>query len=115
MKEKGKKPLQPPKHSIRVDFELFRNFEESIGAKVPHVEKRGSGGRVLNATPLVDLTDLLKECANAVYGLDLSEKEFKLYGKRESKILSGSVKVRPMVQTVADEIRGGTLRSWAPA
>src|SRR5881628_921096 len=114
MKEKGKKPLQPPKHSSRVDFELLRNFEESIGAKVPHVEKQGSGGRVLNATPLVDLTSLLKECARAVYGVDLSGKEFKVFGKLESKILSGSVKVRPMVQIVEDAIRGGRLRSGQP-
>ena len=114
MKEKGKKPLQPPKHSSRVDLALLRNFEESIGAKVPHVEKQGSGGRVLNATPLVDLTSLLKECARAVYGVDLSGKEFKVFGKLESKILSGSVKVRPMVQIVEDAIRGGRLRSGQP-
>ena len=106
--------MKAPEHSSRVDLALLRNFEESIGAKVPHVEKRGSGGRVLNATPLVDLTDLLKECAKAVYGLDLPEKEFKVFGKLESKILSGSVKVRPMVQIVDDAIRGGRLRSGQP-
>jgi cysteine synthase A len=114
MKEKGTKPLPAPKHSNRVDLELLRNFEESIGAKVPHVEKQGGRGRVLNATPLVDLTDLLRECASLVYGLDLSEKEFKAFGKLESKILSGSVKVRPMVQIVEDAIRGGRLSSGQP-
>ena len=69
MKEKGsRKPLQA-KPSSRVDLELLLNFEESIGGKVPHVEKRGGRETVVNATPLVDLTDLLKECAKAVYGL----------------------------------------------
>ena len=116
MKEKRSgKPLRAPKRSSRVvDLELLRNFEESIGAKVPHVEKQGGGGRVLNATPLVDLTDLLKEAARVVYGLDLPEKEFRVFGKLESKILSGSVKVRPMVQIVEDAIRGGRLRSGQP-
>ena len=116
MKEKRSgKPLRAPKRSSRVvDLELLRNFEESIGAKVPHVEKQGGGGRVLNATPLVDLTDLLKEAARVVYGLDLPEKEFRVFGKLESKILSGSVKVRPMVQIVEDAIRGGRLKSGQP-
>src|SRR2546422_2599097 len=115
MKEKGSgKSLPVPKPSSRVDSELLRNFEESIGGKVPHVEKRGGRETVVNATPLVDLTDLLKECAKAVYGLDISEKEFKVFGKLESKILSGSVKVRPMVQIVGDAIRGGRLRSGQP-
>jgi len=114
MKEKASRALQAPERSGKVDNELLRNFEESIGAKVPHLEKRGSGGRVLNATPLVDLTDLLKECARVVYGLDLSEKDFKVLGKLESKILSGSVKVRPMVQIVEDAIRRGRLRSGQP-
>ena len=106
--------MKDSEHSSRVDLALLRNFEESIGTKVPHVEKRGSGGRVLNATPLVDLTSLLKECARAVYGVDFSGKEFKVFGKLESKILSGSVKVRPMVQIVEDAIRGGRLRSGQP-
>src|SRR2546428_3888348 len=115
MKEKGSgKSLPVPKQSSRVDLDLLRNFEVSIGGKVPRVEKRGGGGRVLNATPLVDLTDLLKECAKAVYGLDLPEKEFKVFGKLESKILSGSVKVRRMVQIVEEAIRGGRLRSGQP-
>ena len=69
---------------------------------------------MLNATTLVDLTDLLKECARVVLGLDISEKEFSVFGKLESKILSGSVKVRPMVQIVEDAIRGGRLATGQP-
>ena len=42
MKDKeSEKPLRAPKRSGGVDLELLRNFEESIGAKVPHFEKRG--------------------------------------------------------------------------
>ncbi len=93
------------------DLSLLRKFEDSVKKEIPHLEQRVGTTEVVNATPLVEITDQMKECARVEYGLDLSDKEFTVFGKLESKILGGSVKVRPMVQIIDDAIRTGSLSS----
>src|SRR5713101_689881 len=79
-----------------VDIDLLRAFEKEILGKVPHVE----GGTVLNATPLVDLTQAMKDCAREEYGLDFSSRDFRVFGKLEAPLLGGSVKSRAAAQIV---------------
>ncbi len=93
------------------DLSLLRKFEDSVKNEVPHLEQRLGTTEVVNPTPLVEITNLVRECARVEYGLDLSDKEFAVFGKLESEILGGSVKVRPMVQIVEDAIRAGRLSS----
>jgi hypothetical protein len=50
-----------------IDSNLLERFEKEIWSKIPHLENKD--GKVVNATPLVDITQDLKECA---------KKEFKL-------------------------------------
>ena len=68
-------------------------------------------GVVANPTPLVDLTDALFECAKAEYGIRIDSKSVRVFGKLDSQIFGGSVKVRPAVEIVRDAIITGKLRS----
>jgi cysteine synthase len=89
-----------------VDAELLRAFEHHILAKTPHVQE----GKVVNPTPLLDLTRALKECARDEYGLELSERDFHVFGKLEAPLPGGSVKTRAATQIVHEAIRSGKLR-----
>ena len=51
------------------DPALLEKFEQEIWSKIPHVE----GDKIVNATPLVDLTADLKECAKSVFKLNLDD------------------------------------------
>ncbi|HEU4984823.1 MAG TPA: pyridoxal-phosphate dependent enzyme, partial [Nitrososphaera sp.] len=94
-----------------VDNSLLSHFEQEIWSKVPHrAEKSGSAGTIINATPLVDITKEVKECAKSVFGLDLSGKALKVFGKFDSELLAGSIKVRPAVQIIHGAIATGKLR-----
>ena len=73
------------------------------------VEKEGKKS-FANPTPLEDLTAPLIECARVEYGLEMP-KNVKIFGKFDSKIEGGSVKVRPAVEIVEDAIISGKLRS----
>ncbi len=66
---------------------------------------------VENPTPLVDLTDALFECAKAEYGIRIDPKSVRVFGKLDSQIFGGSVKVRPAVEIIRDAIVTGKLRS----
>lgn len=88
---------------------LLAEFEREIWSVVPHLEKADGGPRVVNPTPLVDMTDDVRACARQVYGLDLDGKEMTVLGKLESRILGGSVKTRPAVEIVRDAIAEGRL------
>ena len=90
-----------------VDTALLEKFEEEIWSKIPHLQ----GDKVENATPLVDLTDDLKECSKNLYKFDLSNENLKVYGKFDADLLSGSIKVRPAVQIMHDAIKTGKLKS----
>lgn len=92
-----------------VDRALLEHFEREIWSKVPHLEKPGEA-KVVNATPLKDITGDLKECAKNVFGLDLADKDLHVFGKFDSKLLAGSIKVRPAVQIIHDAIATGKLK-----
>ena len=91
-----------------VDSLLLDRFVREIKSVVPHLDAEGAA--IVNCTPLVDLTDELVECARSEYGLNLSGRDLKVYGKLESKMVGGSVKVRPAIQIIEDAITSGRLR-----
>ena len=85
---------------------LLQKFEAETRSQVPHIE----GGRVVNPTPLVDVTATMMECAKSEYGLRLVSGA-RVLAKLDSKIAAGgSVKVRPAVNIVGDAISSGKLR-----
>ena len=94
-----------------LDNALMEKFQQEIWNKVPHREEKDGKIEIVNATPLVDLTADLKECAKTVYDVDLSEKNFKLYGKFDNTLLTGSIKVRPAVNIIHDAITTGKISS----
>ena len=94
------------KANNNIDNALLSDFEREIWNKVPHVKD----GKIVNATPLVDITGDLKECAKTVFGIDLADKTLKVFGKFDSDLLAGSIKVRPAVQIIHDAIATGKLR-----
>ena len=59
----------------------MEKFEQEVWSKVPHREEKDGKVEIVNATPLTDLTEDLKECAKTVYDVDISGKDFKVYGK----------------------------------
>ncbi len=90
-----------------IDKALLDKFEQEIWGKIPHLDE---GGRVVNATPLVDLTGDLKECAKNLYKLDISDLDLKVYGKFDADLLTGSIKVRPAIHIMHDAIKTGKLK-----
>jgi cysteine synthase A len=100
-----------------VDKTLLESFQREIGSKVPHVEEGGTrvARRVVNATPLIDITKDLKECAREEFRLDLEfKKGLKVFGKFDSRLPTGSIKVRPAVNIIYDAIAKGKLRCGQP-
>ncbi|HEV2138427.1 MAG TPA: pyridoxal-phosphate dependent enzyme [Nitrososphaerales archaeon] len=91
--------------STSTDRELLEKFDEEVWAKVPHFE----GSIAVNSTPLVDVTDALQECAKTEYGLRLGAEGLRVFAKFDSKILGGSVKVRPAASIIRDAISSGQL------
>ena len=57
--------------SETVDNALIQKFEQEIWNKIPHRE----GDKIVNATPLVDLTQDFKECAKNVFKVDLDNQD----------------------------------------
>jgi len=74
-----------------------------VKARVPNLK----GEVVTNPTPMVDVTDVLLECARTEYGLGLGEA--RVFAKLDSKIQGGSVKVRPAVAIIESAIATGAL------
>ncbi|HEV2119666.1 MAG TPA: pyridoxal-phosphate dependent enzyme [Candidatus Bathyarchaeia archaeon] len=95
----------------QVDEALLRMFRTEIKSKVPHAVERNGSRAFINPTPLEDLTTPLIECARIEYGLDVPAKSIKVFGKFDSKIAGGSVKVRPAVEIIEDAIASGKLRT----
>ncbi|OLD32904.1 MAG: cysteine synthase [Thaumarchaeota archaeon 13_1_40CM_2_39_13_2] len=93
---------------INIDRILLEHFEREIWSTVPHLEKPEA--KVVNATPLVDITEDLRECARKEYGLNLADLDLQVFGKFDSNLLAGSIKVRPAVHIVHDAITTGKLR-----
>ncbi|MDH3678199.1 MAG: pyridoxal-phosphate dependent enzyme [Nitrosopumilus sp.] len=94
-----------------IDKELLERFQVEIWGKVPHLEENQDGKKIVNATPLIDITEDLKECAKSVYNLNLADADLKVFGKFDSKLLTGSIKVRPAVHIIHDAIVTGNLKS----
>ena len=91
------------------DFDkvLLEKFEQEIWSKIPHLEE----GKIVNATPLTDLTSDFKECAKSIYKLDISDLDLKVYGKFDANLVSGSIKIRPAIHIMHDAIKTGKLKS----
>jgi len=94
-----------------IDNILLEHFEQEIWSKVPHLEEKQGETKVVNATPLIDLTEDLKECAKNVYNLNLADADLKIFGKFDSNLPTGSIKVRPAVHIIHDAIVTGKLKS----
>ncbi|KAF6249395.1 pyridoxal-phosphate dependent enzyme [Marine Group I thaumarchaeote] len=86
---------------------MLERFEQEIWSKVPHLEET----KIVNATPLTDLTEDLKECAKSVYKTDFTDMDLKVFGKFDSNLLTGSIKVRAAVHIIHDAIVTGKLKS----
>ena len=94
-----------------MDNSLMEHFEREIWSKVPHLEEVSGELKVVNPTPLIDITEDLKQCARVEYGLDLADKDLQVFGKFDSNLLAGSIKVRPAVRIIYDAIKSGKLKS----
>ena len=92
---------------IDVDQELLNKFEQEIWNKIPHLER----DKVVNATPLIDLTNDLKECAKSLYKFDISSEKLQVYGKFDADLISGSIKVRPAIHIMHNAIKTGKLKN----
>ncbi len=90
----------------KVDKGLLEKFEQEIWNKVPHFED----SKIVNSTPLIDLTEDFKECAKSIYKLDLENKDLRIFGKFDSALPSGSIKVRAAAHIIHDAIMSGNLR-----
>lgn len=95
-----------------IDSSLLEDFRREIWSKVPHSEGDPENGKreVVNATPLIDVTKEMKECARKLYGLDLADKALRVFGKFDSDLLAGSIKLRPAVNIIHDAISAGKLK-----
>ncbi|WP_299291449.1 pyridoxal-phosphate dependent enzyme [Nitrosopumilus sp.] len=89
--------------SETVDNALIQKFEQEIWNQIPHRE----GDKIVNATPLVDLTQDFKECAKNVFKVDLDNQDLKIYGKFDSELISGSIKVRAASHIIHEAIKSG--------
>ena len=103
--------MQQSSFSPQIDKDLLGKFDAEILSRTPHVAGGDESGVIANATPLVDLTDALSECAKAQYGIRIDLKTVRVFGKMDSQIFGGSVKVRPAVEIIRDAIATGRLRS----
>jgi cysteine synthase len=94
-----------------IDETLLRRFRSEIRNQIPFLVERDGKKLIVNPTPLEDLTAPLVECAHIEYGLEIPSRSFKVFGKFDSKIAGGSVKVRPAVEIIEDAIVSGKLRA----
>ena len=102
--------LQELNKGSNIDSILLEQFQREIWSKVPHLEGKPGEAKVVNATPLIDITKDLKECAKKEYGLNLDDIDLQVFGKFDSNLLAGSIKVRPAVHILHDAIATGKLR-----
>src|SRR3989475_4163198 len=108
--EIARSPQKETTYNAKPDKNLPTKFNSHIRSKAPHWEERADGSSIQNPTPLTDLTNDLIVCARTEYGLEVPGK-IRVYGKLDSQIYGGSVKVRPMVQIIEEAIKTGHLRT----
>ena len=94
-----------------VDNALLEKFEKEVLSQVPHREEKDGKVEIVNTTPLLDLTNDLKECAKKVYDVDITNKDFKIYGKFDGTLLTGSIKLRPAINIIHDAITTGKIKT----
>src|SRR5436309_7918319 len=102
--------LQELKKGSNIDSILLEQFQREIWSKIPHLEGKPGEAKVVNATPLIDITKDLKECAKKEYDLNLDDIDLQVFGKFDSNLLAGSITVRPAVHILHDAIATGKLR-----
>ncbi len=95
---------------MQIDKELLGKFNSQIKSNVPRWKEGTSERTIINATPLEDITKALVDCARREFGLEFSTKDIKVFGKVDSQILTGSVKIRPAVEIIEEAITSGKLR-----
>lgn len=99
------------KDNSKIDTPLLEDFRQEVWSKVPHIEEKADGTKVVvNSTPLIDITKDFRECAKKEFGLDLTDTDLQIFGKFDSNLLAGSIKVRPAVNIMHDAIATGKLR-----
>src|SRR6267143_2651365 len=103
--------IQGTTSKAEFDGALLKRFQSEIKSKVPHLVERDRSKAFINPTPLEDLTASLVECARVEYGLEIPAKGLKVFGKFDSKIIGGSVKVRPAIEIIEEAISSGRLRT----
>ena len=91
------------------DGDLLKRFEQETWNRMPH-QDGVQNQTIVNATPLVDLTDDLRECARQVYNAPLPD-DLMVWGKFDSDLPTGSIKARPAAYIIHNAIRSGALRS----
>jgi cysteine synthase/rhodanese-related sulfurtransferase len=91
-----------------VDRDLLERFEKEMWSRMPHPDDT-QDGTIVNATPLVDLTEDLRECARQAYSMSLPG-DLRVWGKFDSDLPTGSIKARPAAYIIHDAIRSGALR-----
>src|SRR5579875_3442261 len=65
-------------------------------SKLPHLDPITK--KIKNPTPLVNITNTLLECATVEFGLNISQDSVKVFGKLESQLPGGSIKMRPALK-----------------
>src|SRR5205814_8373306 len=100
-----------PSAQSRVDEARLKRFRSEIKRKGPAVFAKNGKKTIVNPTPLDDLPAPLIECARVEYGLEVVAQSIKGFGKFDSKIPGGSVKVRPAIEIIEDAIASGKLRT----
>lgn len=93
-----------------IDRPLLDHFHREIWSNVPHLHEVSRESKVINATPLIDITEDLIECARKEYALDFTGKDLQVFGKFDSKLPAGSIKLRPAVNIIYDAISTGKLK-----
>lgn len=102
--------LQGLNKGTDIDISLLEHFEREIWSKVPHLEEKPDAAKIVNPTPLIDITEDLKECAKVEYSLDLADRDLQVFGKFDSNLLAGSIKVRPAIRIIHYAISSGKLK-----
>ena len=98
-----------PDMTNNIDIVLLEKFEQEMWKKIPHLEK-ADGEKIINTTPLLDITDDFKACTKKVLNLNFDDKNLQIFGKFDSGLISGSIKVRPALNIIRDAISKGKIR-----
>ena len=95
---------------VEADLDLLEKFEQEMWSRMPHPEDAQGQTKIANATPLVDLTDDIRECARQVYHAELPD-NLTVWGKFDTELPTGSIKARPAAYIIREAIRSGNLRA----